>query len=251
MSAPAATDPGKPRRFPWATLILAGLAFAVLVSLGTWQLQRLAWKEGLIATIEQRIASPPAPIAEIETLYGATQDVDYQPVSASGSFVNEAERHFFATFDGASGFYIYTPLRLDDGRYVFVNRGFVPYDRKEPQSRPESWPRGPLTVTGLARNPLAGKPSVLVPENDPVKNVFYWKDLGVMASTAGLPADATVLPFFIDADNRPNPGGLPVGGVTMTEQTNNHLQYMLTWYGLAAALVAVTGLALNRRRRGL
>lgn len=250
MTLPATTGEGRSQRFPWATLVIAGVAFAVLISLGTWQMRRLAWKEALIATIDQRIASPPAPLAEIETLFAKTGDVDYRPVSASGTFVNEGERHFFATFDGASGFYVYTPLRLDDGRYVFVNRGFVPYDRKEPSSRPESLPKGALTITGLARNPLGGKPSFIVPDNDPARNIFYWKDLGVMASTAGLPAGAAVLPFFIDADKRPNPGGLPEGGVTMTEQPNNHLQYALTWYGLAAALLAVTGLALRRRRRG-
>lgn len=235
---------------PWPTLVLAGLVFAVLIGLGTWQMRRLAWKEALVATIDQRIASP-APLAEIETLYASTGDVDYRPVAARGTFLHEGERHFFATFDGKSGFYVYTPLRLDDGRFVLVNRGFVPYDRKAPTSRPESWPPGVLSVTGLARNPLGAKPSFMVPDNDPAKNVFYWKDLGVMAATSGVPQGASVLPFFVDADKTPNQGGLPIGGVTMTEQPNNHLQYALTWYGLAAALAVVTGLALRRRRRTL
>ena len=75
-----------------------------------------------------------------------------------------------------------------------------------------------------------------MPDNDPAKNIFFWKDLDAMAASAGLPRRATVLPFFVDADATPNPGGLPIGGVTTIDLPNNHLQYALTWYGLAAAL---------------
>jgi surfeit locus 1 family protein len=67
-----------------------------------------------------------------------------------------------------------------------------------------------------------------------------------MAASAGLPAGAVLVPFFIDADKAPNPGGLPVGGVTIIDLPNNHLQYALTWYGLAAALAAVLILRLRR-----
>ncbi len=90
----------------------------------------------------------------------------------------------------------------------------------------------------------------MVPDNDPAKNIFYWKDIRAMTATAGLPTGAEVLPFFIDANDAPNPGGLPVGGVTMVDLPNNHLQYALTWYGLAAALMAVLGLWLWRSRPG-
>ena len=96
-----------------------------------------------------------------------------------------------------------------------------------------------MTITGLARNPLAEKPSSLLPDNDPAKNIFYWKDLAAMAGIRRAAAGARVLPFFIDAGAEPaNPGGLPVGGVTIIDLPNNHLQYALTWYGLAAALAA-------------
>lgn len=247
MTAPLSSHHPRSPVVQWTALVLAVVAFALLVTLGTWQLRRLAWKEHLIATIEQRMAAPPAPLAEIEAQFEATGDVDYRSVSTAGTFVNQGERHFFATFDGASGFYLYTPLRLEDGRFVFVNRGFVPYDRKEASSRPLSLPEGEQTVTGLARNPLAAKPSLVVPDNDTARNIFYWKDLSVMAATAGLPAGAVVLPFFIDAGAAPNPGGLPIGGVTMVDQPNNHLQYALTWYGLAAALLVIVAVTVLRR----
>jgi surfeit locus 1 family protein len=105
-----------------------------------------------------------------------------------------------------------------------------------------------MVVRGLARNPLAGKPSWILPDNDLAKNVFYWKDLSAMAASAGLPEGAVVLPFFVDVDATPNAGGLPVGGVTLLDLPNNHLQYAVTWYGLAAALAAV-GIAMVLRGR--
>ena len=237
------------RRFPWAALVFAVAGFVALVSLGTWQVERLAWKEGLIAAIDQRIHSAPRELAAIERQFADTGDVDYEPVTVSGTFDHAKERHFFATYEGQSGFFVYAPLMLADGRAVLVNRGFVPYDRKDPATRKEGEVTGVVTIVGLARNPLAEKPSMLVPDNEPDKNIFYWKDRDVMASSVGL--DPTRLaPFFIDAGPAPNPGGLPVGGVTIVDLPNNHLQYALTWYGLAAALAAIFGTWLRRRRSG-
>ncbi len=218
-----------------------------LLALGTWQVQRLHWKEELVATIEARTHSAPVPLAEIEALYRSTGDVDYMPVTATGTFHHGGERHFLATWKGQSGFFVYTPLELADGRFVFVNRGFVPYDLKDAAKRPQGQVEGEVTITGLARNPLAAKPSSLVPDNDPGKNVFYWKDRDAMATSAGLRAAAEIVPVFIDADATPNPGGFPVGGVTLIDLPNNHLQYAVTWYGLAAALAGVLIVLVMRR----
>jgi surfeit locus 1 family protein len=166
-----------------------------------------------------------------------------------GTFENSGERHFLATWQGQSGFNVYTPLRLEDGRYVFVNRGFVPYDRKDPATRQAGELQGEVKVTGLARTAPAEKPSFIVPDNTPGQNIFYWKDLDAMVATAGLPKDAGIVPFYIDAGDTPNPGALPVGGVTIIDLPNNHLQYALTWYGLAAVLLVVMVARLRLRRR--
>lgn len=237
------------KRFPWILVVLATIALGLLLVLGTWQVQRLAWKEGLIATIESRIGSAPLPLAEIEAMHATGGDVDYQPVRAEGHFLHGGERYFFATHEGQSGWYVYTPLELADGRAILVNRGFVPYDRKDPASRAEGQFAGEAAVTGLARNALDGKPSSLLPDNEPVQNIYYWKDLAGMANDAGL-APETVLPFFIDADEAANPGGLPVGGVTLVSMPNNHLQYAVTWYGLALALAGVFAVWILRWRKG-
>lgn len=231
-----------------ATGILFLLALAILLSLGTWQVRRLHWKEQLLADIAERRAAKPASLAEIEALAARGEDVDYRAMTVSGRFVNNKERHFFATYRGQTGFYVYTPLLMADGRFLFVNRGFVPYENKEPEMRMQGQLTGQVTVNGLARAKLAEKPSSIVPDNDPAKNIFYWKDLDAMAATTGL-SSAEVVSFFMDADATRNPAGMPIGGVTQFELPNNHLQYALTWYGLAAALVAVAGTMWLRRRK--
>ncbi|MFC5443722.1 SURF1 family protein [Rhizobium halophytocola] len=225
------------------------VAFAILISLGNWQVRRLHWKEALLSDIEtRRTAAVALPLEDIRRMVADGQDVDYRRATASGHFLNDKERHFLSTYQGEAGFNVYTPLALDDGRYLFVNRGFVPYDLKAPDKRAAGLPADAVTVTGLARGRLAAKPSSLVPDNDAAKNIFYWKDLDGMAASVGLPSDK-VLPFFIDADDTPVPGGWPKGGVTLIDLPNSHLEYAITWYGLALALAGVCGYALLRRRR--
>jgi surfeit locus 1 family protein len=242
----AATRTGRGRAVFAVCALVASLA--VLLSLGTWQMQRLAWKERLLADMTERRYAAPVAIEAIEQVKREGGDIEYRPVTVTGVFDHGRERHFLATFDGQSGYHVYTPLQMADGRFVFVNRGFVPYDRKEPQTRREGEVEGVQAISGLARDRLAGKPSSLVPDNDLVRNVFYWKDLLAMASSDSIAPEALV-PFFVDAGDAPNPGGLPVGGVTQFDLPNNHLQYAMTWYGLALALVGVSGFYIWRSRR--
>jgi surfeit locus 1 family protein len=236
-----------PGRFPWLTAIAGLMAFVVLVALGTWQVQRLHWKEGLLATIRERMAMPPVELVPALKADPGLAKQEYRPVRVEGTFEHRFERHFLATYDGEPGFYVYTPLKLDDGGWLFVNRGFVPDGRQDPATRPQGQVSGRVAVTGLLRVELTGKPSSFVPDNETDKNIFFWKDLHAMAASSGLPAGAHVLPLFVDADKTPNPGGLPVGGVTIVDLPNNHLQYAITWYGLAAALVGVVFVWLRRR----
>lgn len=249
MTAPALPGRRTGRRSRLAALVGGLLVLAVLLALGTWQVERLHWKEGLLAEIAARTAAAPAPLSEVERRFRETGDVDYWPVSATGAFLHDRERHFLATWQGQAGFYVYTPLRLADDRILLVNRGFVPYDLKDPAKRPAGEVAGTVTVTGLARNPLAAKPSFIVPGNEPAKNVFYWKDRDTMAASVGLATGAALVPFFVDIGPGAAPGGWPVGGVTIIDLPNSHLQYAVTWYGLAAALVLVLGIWLWRDRR--
>ncbi|MBY5413250.1 SURF1 family protein [Rhizobium leguminosarum] len=234
------------RRLPVFTGILVLIALAILISLGTWQVERLHWKEGLIADIAARQAASPVPLADIEAMAAAGGDIEYRKVTATGRYINNKERHFFATWRGQTGFYVYTPLELADGRMLFVNRGFVPYDNKEPETRMQGQLTDQQTVTGLAREKLPAKPSWVVPDNDVAKNIFYWKDLDVMAESVGL-EKSSVIAFFVDADSTLNPAGLPIGGVTQVDLPNDHLQYAFTWYGLAAVLLVVVAVSWFRK----
>ncbi len=242
-------SPAPRRKLPVFTGIIVLIALAILISLGTWQVERLHWKEGLLADIAERRAAAPVPLADIEAMAAQGGDIEYRMVTATGRYINNKERHFFATWRGQTGYYIYTPLQLADERYLFVNRGFVPYENKEPEMRMQGQLTGQQTVTGLARAKLPGKPSWVVPDNDVAKNIFYWKDLDLMASSVDLDK-ASVLPFFVDADSTLNPKGLPIGGVTQVDLPNDHLQYAFTWYGLAVVLIVVVAISWFRPRKG-
>lgn len=229
------------------SLVLAAV-FATLITLGTWQMQRLEWKENLLANIDQRLTSNPVGMEDVINFANAGDDFEYQPVSVEGIFDHSKERHFFATHNGFSGYYVYTPFTGDFGT-VFVNRGFVPYDFKDAGTRQEGQVTDRVLITGLARKMLNEKPSSIVPENDPNANIYYWKDLQSMAQTTGLDfGDPNLLKFFIDADETSNPGGFPQGGVTIIDLPNNHLQYAFTWYGLAATLFCIVVIFLFRRK---
>ena len=247
------TDATARRPMPWLLIGLAVPALFILLGLGTWQVQRLAWKEALLADIEVRLDQPPLAVEDLAgQLATGTVDqsaIDYRPATATGTFDHAGEAHFFATHKGVSGYYIYTPLQLADGRSVFVNRGFVPFELKEVESRPQTLVPGIVRVDGLARQRLDDKPSWIVPDNDPRANIHYWKDLSLMVSEAGL-QEAQVLPFFLDAGSPRAPGQLgdwPVSGVTQINLPNNHLQYALTWYGLALTLIVVLVVFIRRR----
>jgi surfeit locus 1 family protein len=233
----------------WLAILLSGFALALLLGLGTWQVKRLHWKEELLAKIDQRIHSDPVPLAQLVKVFGETGDVDYWRVTATGVFDHAREQHFFATHEGAVGYFVYTPLLQDGGGTVLVNRGFVPFEMKDPATRAQGQIAGPVTVTGLARNPVAQKPFFFMPDNDPAKNTYYWKDITLMAKQIGVSGQGALVPFFIDADATPNPGGFPQGGVTIVDLPNNHLEYAVTWYGLAAALAGVLGAVVWRRFR--
>jgi surfeit locus 1 family protein len=219
-------------------------AFLILLGLGSWQLQRLHWKEGLIAAREAAIAAPPIPVPRT---VAAAEGMDLRHVSARGSFLNDKEFYLGATDEaGTTGYHVVTPLRLADGALLLVDRGWIPSDRKDRAGRAAGLPRGEVEIEGLLRLPRNGRPNWFVPDNDCARNYWFWIDVPAMAACAGL---ERVLPVTMDAGPAANSGGFPRGGATRIELPNDHLQYAITWFALAGALAVIYLLYVRGRLR--
>ncbi len=218
--------------------MLAGTA--VLAGLGTWQVKRLLWKEELIARVSARIKLAPMQLDEFLDRQMVEDNWPYSPVTTQGVFDHSKEVYFYATNkSGAVGWNVHTPLKLDSGKTLIVNRGFVPYDFKDVARRQKGQVTGRQSVTGLVRVPLPEKPNSFIPDNALDKREFYWRSLEQMISLMKTPESEDFVSFFVDADETPVPGDWPRGGTTIVSFPNNHLQYAITWYGLAFALVGV------------
>ena len=221
----------RPRLWPTVFTIPTVL---VLLALGTWQVQRLYWKEGLIAQRQAGLAAPTAPWAEAAGNPGAFL---WHRVSARGRFLHDRELVLAArSMNGNPGYHIVTPFESAAGPALLVDRGWVPLDRKDPAARTDGQVAGEVTVGGILRP--GHRPSWLTPDNRPETNFWFWVDLPAMARAAGLEGSA-IADVYLEADATPNPGGFPIGGQTRTELPNDHLQYAITWYALAVALVVI------------
>jgi surfeit locus 1 family protein len=164
----------------------------------------------------------------------------------TGTFLHDLEAAVHGLAPGErgaprQGFYLFTPLRLAEGGTIMVNRGFVPTELRDPAKRPGSQPAGDVAVTGLVRAPETK--GWFVPDDKPAENQWFRRDPAAIAAAKGL----TVAPFYVAADETPNPGGWPQGGQTTLNLPNNHLQYAFTWFGIAATLVGVFGAFAWRR----
>jgi surfeit locus 1 family protein len=229
----------------FTALMLA--AFAVLVGLGVWQLKRLEWKEALIARIDARTKAPPITLAEAEELVRKGHDASYYRVKLDGHFHHAKELYFYAVSDGRVGWHVITPLETADGEMILVDRGFVPDELKEPSARASGQIEGVVTVTGIACAP--DRQTSFTPDNEPKANRWFWRDLPAMARAMFPHGTIEVAPFFLEAENSPVPGGWPEGGQTRLDIPNNHLQYAVTWFMLAAALLVIYGLYVRSLRR--
>ncbi len=222
--------------------IAAVMALAVLVSLGVWQLDRKVWKEQLIATISQRLSSPPValPAAAAWPQLTAAHD-EFVRVAATAEFLHDREARVYtigsSMRDGPAGpgYWIFTPARLGDGAIVMVNRGFVPEGKQDPATRADGQLAGQVSLVGVMRWPEA--PGLFTPAADPGRNLWFSRDSGAMAAAKGVSA----APFYLELASPQPPGGLPRAGDLHAVLPNNHLGYAITWLGLATVLTGVYG----------
>jgi surfeit locus 1 family protein len=231
----------QPRR-PLAGVVGPGIAalivFAGLVGLGNWQLDRKAWKEGLIATLGQRLAAAPSELPPLARWRGLDPAADeFRRVRFAAEFLPDEEALVFTSGSAlrpdveGPGYWVFAPARLADGSLIVIDRGFVPEGRQDKATRTAGAPAARIDMVGVMRWPES--PGWFMPQADPAHNLWFARDPLAIAQTKSWGA---VAPFFIELESPQPPGGLPRPGPLKANLPDDHLQYALTWFGLAAAL---------------
>jgi surfeit locus 1 family protein len=213
--------------FTIATLIL----LAALIALGTWQVQRLHWKLGLIAAVNRNLTLPPV---SLDTALKLGKNAEYRRVALTGRFDHGKEAYVYGVVEGGPAYHVVTPLTLEDGRTLLVDRGIVPEKLLDPSRRRAGQVQGTVRVVGVWRS--GSVPGLFTPIPQPARRLWFGRDVAAIAAADHVRIAAPVL---VEADATPNPGGWPQGGHTVVSFRNEHLQYAITWYALAAALIGV------------
>ena len=221
------------RPFFWLKIVTLP-ALLMLIGLGSWQLQRLQWKNDLISSFEARSAADaitiPAANAELDEL-------EFRNLALHGVFQHDKETFLTGrTYEGNAGFHVVTPLLLDDGRIILVNRGWVSEDYRDPAKRAFSQIDGKTSVTGILRRP--GVKGYFVPENQP-ENGFWFTLVPSEINKHLALGDAAIDQFYADALRTSDVVTLPIAAKTKLNLRNAHLSYAMTWYGIALALIGV------------
>ena len=228
----------KPRALLWPT-VMTGLGLIILLGLGTWQLERKAWKEGLIQRIAERSGAAPVTVASLLPRAQSGEDIAYTRASARGHRISRSLLLFHPRGTQA-GYHVYTPYMTVEGRVLMVNRGFVPEALSAGIETADLRPDGVVDLVGLVR--LPARKGAFDPENDVQRKRWYWRDLAAMLRASRVDT-ATAYPFFLELEApRSRPAGAPSyaeAGVTIVQLPNRHLEYALTWYGLAVTLIGV------------
>jgi surfeit locus 1 family protein len=229
------------------------VCLVILIGLGVWQLDRKVWKENLIASLTERLAKPPQDMPPREDWPRLTAQADeFRRVAFPAEFIAGEEALVYSAGSAlrkdikGPGYWVFAPARLPGGSVVVINRGFVPLDRKDPATRAPGAPHGIVDIVGVLRWPE--QRGLFTPADDVKADVWYLRDTQAMADAKKWSAAA---PFYIDQEAPVPPGGLPLPGRLEVHLPDNHLQYAITWFGLALALagVYVVWLAGRLRRR--
>lgn len=224
--------------------IAVALAVAVLLFLGTWQVQRLQWKLDLIDTVEARINSAPMSLSEIMAL--PYEDREWRPVAFTAEAAGDQVAHVVGTHEGEAGYYVFTLVQLPSGGELPVNQGFVANE-----ARASVYDLAlPTRIEGLYRpsRPLKGLAAAIAAPADLEKGTFYTRDPDILLSWL-FQSEASPEPFYIARTDNSETGDVPLGGTARVDFSNNHLGYALTWYGLALGLIFIYGLMMRKTRQ--
>ena len=211
---------------------------AVLIGLGIWQLERREWKHELIARLEARLSAEPVPLPRPGD---DPAGVEFRRVHLTGTLLQDRQQFLVGrSYQGASGYEVMTPMALPDGRYVFIDRGWIPLAAKDAPLQRSEAAQGATSIDGIIRLPPAEGTAASR------GNEHYRLDLGHMAEQAGLDPNS-LAPVYVVAVGRPEAGRLPVPRTVAVELPDNHLQYALTWFSLAGVLAVIFVIAARRR----
>ncbi|MBY6162967.1 SURF1 family protein [Mameliella alba] len=217
-----------------APLLIGLLGAAILLWLGTWQISRLDWKRGILDDIETTIASDPKPLPRL-----IDPDAQrYQPVALRGEIGDEALAVLVSVKQRGAGWRLISAFQTDDGRRVLLDRGFTPVDQKGAPLY-----AGPAEVTGNLHWPDDRNSST--PDNDSAGNTWFARDLAPMAEALDTEPLLVVTRQMSPADKGVTPLPVDTSGIP-----NDHLQYAITWYSLAAVWLIMTGAWIWRLRTG-
>ena len=235
-----------------AMLALLGMAlFVSFLALGSWQLQRRAWKLDLIERVTERVrAEPVAAPAPAQWPQVNAQQHEYLPVTLSGRFLVEKTVLTQAVTELGAGFWVVTPLQAADGSQTLINRGFVPTSERQawlPEGSAAAAEAPVQTVTGLLRMTEPG--GGFLRDNDSQQQRWYSRDVAAIAAAQGLERAA---PYFIDAGRPGQPVAAdtwPRPGMTVIAFHNSHLVYALTWYGMALMVLVAAVVVVRWEKR--
>ncbi|XP_037548208.1 surfeit locus protein 1 [Nematolebias whitei] len=236
-SAAAKAEKTEDSFLKWFLLLIPVTTF----SLGTWQVKRRQWKIGLINELQKLITAEPIPLP-LDPL--EINELEYRRVKVRGHYDHSKELYIMPrspvdpkkeareagslSSSGEIGANVITPFHCSDlGITILVNRGYVPKQKIRPETRLKGQVEGEVDVVGVVRLTETRKP--FIPNNDVEKNRWHYRDLEAMSHVTG------AAPILIDADFGSTIPGGPVGGQTRVTLRNEHMQYIITWYGLCAA----------------
>lgn len=212
----------------WAT-VLTIICVIILCALGTWQVQRLQWKEGLLSDIEQAYqVDPDTYLIGSEQLMDA---YDQNRLALRGTIighylVNKSFKLGPRPRDGKQGYHLYTPLKLLDDGIVLVNRGWIPATANMPVA-----PTGTLRVKGIIKKPDPA--NRFTPPNRPIDNEWYTIDFAQIAQEKALP---NLAPYVLYIEGK-STEGLPIPVGEKPELYNNHKFYAIFWFMMAGMMV--------------
>jgi surfeit locus 1 family protein len=247
----------KPR---WIGFLIVGLMLAILfTSLGFWQLRRLEHRRANNALLTSRLSEQPQPLEDLVTNYSTDgsqfdgSSIAYRPTTITGRYdtANEVLLRTTDNYEGQPGFYILTPLVLEDNQAVLVMRGWVPFELNTPPVKEAAPPDNKVTVTGMVyletKRPT-GFLSGLTPKDPPGKlNVTAYTDTTRLEEQ--MPYDLLPLYVRLETQTPAQAGTLPLKPEPLELSEGSHLGYAIQWF--AFTLIGITGYILLIRRTAL